>query len=214
MSGWLDLTPLFKTTKTKRRDLRLYPKCNFLSLYYRMDEQCIGPNESLSLRLKWKELLLNWNTVDTLVRKLARIVRRQPDDPEKWNEGTKKQVHTIVFKLSMELKYIYSQYLTIINQTIPIWQNTIINVMRGFNLTKEEVYEILPQTQIMNLKLLFRQIFEPIIRLIDDIELKLLDGVIEIEKIEEFIDSMLLRILPHFERVYKEIVKRQEVRVW
>jgi len=209
--GWLDLAPVLKTEKKGERDLRLYPKCDFLTLYHKMDEEKIGPYDSKMLRKKWKELLMNWYNINKWTRELARMRRKQG---EEWSDIAKKRAHELVFKLLLEVKYVYSEYINLINMTLPIWQNIMINVFKSINLTKEEVYEIMPQPQVMNLKLLFRQIFEPVIRVLTDLEQKLVQGEVDVVRMREYEDMMLLTVLPFFERTYKEIVKRQKTGVW
>ena len=204
--NWLDLSQILGAKKAGERDLRLYPKCNFLNLYYKMDEDKVGPYESVELRKRWKDLLINWNTVNNLTWELARLRRRQS---EEWNEYAKKRAHVIVFKLLNEIKYLYSEYMNLVNQTLPLWWNTVINLIRMANLSKEDVYEIMPQPQIANLKLLLRQIFDPILRVLSDLESKLLAGEVDEDKMRELEEMLLLNTLPYFERIYTRIVEKQ-----
>ena len=204
--NWLDLSQILGAKKAGERDLRLYPKCNFLNLYYKMDEDKVGPYESVELRKRWKDLLINWNTVNNLTWELARLRRRQG---EEWNEYAKKRAHVIVFKLLNEIKYLYSEYMNLVNQTLPLWWNTVINLIRMANLSKEDVYEIMPQPQIANLKLLLRQIFDPILRVLSDLESKLLAGEVDEDKMRELEEMLLLNTLPYFERIYTRIVEKQ-----
>jgi len=209
--GWLDLSPILKTERWGERDLRLYKKCDFLTLYHKMDEDKVGPYESKELRKKWKELLLNWHNINKWTWELARMRRRYGSE---WNDTTKRRAYELVFKLLQEVKYVYSEYINLVNTTLPIWQNIILNLTRSVGLSKEEIYEILPHPQIMNLKLLFRQIFDPVVRVLTDLEQKLLNGEVDIGRMREFEEMMLITVLPYFENVYRKIIERQEVSIW
>ncbi len=206
------ITELIKSTTKKEglRDLRLYRKCNFIRLYQEFSETYVNKYESIELRRRWKALLLEWDWVNDAVWRLSRMRRRVTE----WGEFEKKEAYEIVFRLLLKMKELYCTYLNLINYEIPIWQNIIITIIRAYSLDKDEIYEILPSTKIESLKLVFRQTFQPVIRVLEYLESKLLRGEVDETKLNEFEEMMLISVLPFFEDVYKEMVRRQEARIW
>lgn len=206
----MNLSEIFKQKREGERDIRLYKRCNFIHLYNNMNIKNVGKNDSMFIRNEWKNLLLDLDYINVRIWKIVRLRRRVGE----WDEMIKKELYKIIFELLIKTKDVYNKIFNIINMEKAIWQNVIIMTLKDHKLNKDDVYEIMPYSDIENTKLLFRQIFRPVINLLTELENELLVGNIDENKLKELENIMLISVLPYFENIYNNIIKLQKEVLW
>jgi len=207
----MNLSEIFRqSVKEGERDIRLYKRCNFIHLYNNFNVNSVGQYDSQFIRKEWKNILLDLDYINTRIWKIV-ILRRRIGE---WDDMSKRELYKIVFELLIKAKDLYDKLFNIANMERVVWQNVIIFTLREYKLNKDDVYEMMPYSDFENLKLLWRQIFRPVINLLTELENELLVGNVDEEKLKELKNIMLISVLPYFENIYIKAIKLQKEVFW
>jgi hypothetical protein len=198
--------------KKQDRSLRMYPRYNFAELYYKFDENKMRGFEIPYIRKKWKEVI---KMVDDIYRRVWSLARYRRGVRE-WTERRISYLHEMVFQLMLRVRELHEAILTAIAQEEIMWKNFIINLpmisqQKGLKLTKDDIFEAHPSARLSAVKLVIRQIFTPVERLIESIENDLLSGTVDEDKLRQLEDNLLLKVFPWLYRVFADSISKQEV---
>jgi len=209
LSGYLNLSSILKPAQKAERSLRLYPKIRFTELYHDFAEHKHKAFELPFIRKEWKAIIGMLDDINKTVWSIA-VMRRNTNE---WNKRKISMLHSIIFRLSLQIRDLHESLLAVITEEEVIWKNFLFNLNTSLKqemkltLTKDDIAELNPTAKISSLRLTLRQIFLPIENLIDSIESDLLNETVDEAKLRQFEDVMLIKVLPWFYKIFKRSVE-------
>jgi len=203
---YLNLSAVLKPPEKLERSLRMYPRLRFDVLYYQFDDKSAREYETLYIRKEWKRVLRMLADVNKLVWEIATLHRNTRD----WNKRRLSVLHAKIFTLSLKIRELHERLLAVISEEEVVWKNYlfVMDYVGEIRLSKDDKRELNPSIKISSLRLIIRQIFLPLQQLVDSIEQDILNGDVESvdSKLYQLEDTMLLRVLPWFYRMFEKAV--------
>jgi len=199
-----------RSLRGKERNLRLYPKLNFMKLYYRFNEHKLLPFELPHIRREWKEIIQMLDGINKLIWDIARFRRSTSN----WNDRRIERMYNLIFELSTKVRELHEKFLAVISEEEIVWRNYVLNLAfgvlkkeLGIALSKDDIRELMPSAGLSALKIAIRQMFTPVEQLLESIESDLADGVVDDAKFRQLEDAMLLKMLPWFYRMFERSIE-------
>jgi len=192
------------------RDLRFYPKCRFADLYHTFDENKVTEIEFRFIRKEWKELILMFDGIYKLIRGVA-VFRR---GTREWTERHITTLRRYVSQLRLDLIMLVETLMRVVDEEELAWRNWLLNLTvikrAGVTISRDDMKELYPTARVGLFRIILRQTFDPIQKLVDVIEAELLDNTVDEDKLRRLEDDMLMKVLPWIENTFKHSIERSK----